>query len=251
MTRSLKAVVAAVALVLALPMLVFADEIVNDLDTSVDGALETMSLSFEGQATTIRVRVTNDDGRNGCNFGGRGNPSLVIEPISDDTAVATVAPSSLTFDSCGEHQQLQITAVGEGSTRITFQQLSNTTQGSFNLETGAFTVNVSRPRTAAPSPTATGVPTVAVASDPLLAIATVEPPSSTSTPERATATPTGSTVVIGGGGGGTTSGTGGTNGFGPAPSPAQTPELGSLVLFGAGAAGMAGYVVARLRSRRR
>jgi hypothetical protein len=32
---------------------------------------------------------------------------------------------------------------------------------------------------------------------------------------------------------------------------AQTPELGSIALFGAGAAGMAGYALARLRQRRR
>ncbi|HEX2514789.1 MAG TPA: hypothetical protein VH257_08800 [Chloroflexota bacterium] len=34
------------------------------------------------------------------------------------------------------------------------------------------------------------------------------------------------------------------------PKPAQTPELGSLLLFGSGAAGMAGYAVTRLRHRR-
>jgi hypothetical protein len=32
---------------------------------------------------------------------------------------------------------------------------------------------------------------------------------------------------------------------------AQTPELGSLALFGAGAAGMAGYAITRLRGRRK
>jgi hypothetical protein len=32
---------------------------------------------------------------------------------------------------------------------------------------------------------------------------------------------------------------------------AQTPELGSLALFGSGAAGMAGYVLTRLRARRK
>jgi hypothetical protein len=34
------------------------------------------------------------------------------------------------------------------------------------------------------------------------------------------------------------------------PPVAETPELGSLLLFGSGAAGMAGYAVTRLRQRR-
>jgi hypothetical protein len=34
-------------------------------------------------------------------------------------------------------------------------------------------------------------------------------------------------------------------------NPAATPELGSLVLFGSGAVGMAGYALHRLRLRRR
>ncbi len=37
----------------------------------------------------------------------------------------------------------------------------------------------------------------------------------------------------------------------PVPSAAQTPELGSLALFGTGAAGMAGYALTRLRASRR
>jgi hypothetical protein len=39
--------------------------------------------------------------------------------------------------------------------------------------------------------------------------------------------------------------------FAPGVDPAETPELGSLALFGSGAAGMAGYALNRLRSRRR
>ena len=242
-----KAFVAGMALAFAFPVFAAADEIVNDLDTSADVALETMTLSFEGQSTTLRVRVTNDDGRNGCNFGGRGNPELVVAPLSSNPSVATVAPPSLTFDGCGDHQLLRVTAVGEGTTRITFQETSNTTQGSFNLDTGAFTVVVARP------PTPTAVPTAAVVGD-LRSTATVvviptstattEPPAPTATPELATATRTPIVLPIGGGGGGSLGGGTGIN-------PARTPELGSLLLFGSGAAGMAGYAWARLRSRRR
>jgi hypothetical protein len=53
-------------------------------------------------------------------------------------------------------------------------------------------------------------------------------------------TPTVTTLPLGGG----------DLGVGSGVNPAQTPELGSLVLFGTGAAGMAGYTLIRFRSRR-
>ena len=68
----------------------------------------------------------------------------------------------------------------------------------------------------------------------------------------------------GGGNGGSNNGNGGNNGnagnngnvngngnaFG-VPSPAETPALSSLVLFGTGAAGAAGYALMRIRAGRR
>ena len=251
---------AAVALLFALPWLASADEIVNDLDSSADLAFETMTLAFEGQSTTLRVRVTNDDGRNGCNFGARGNPSLVIAPLSSDLSVATVAPASLTFDACGEHQQVQVTAVGAGTAQITFQEIANSTAGSFNLGTGAFTVIVARPPTATriptstatppPTATATAVPSAAVVQDvPLVASPTAHAATATLEAPPATATATRTPLPLGGGVG-SLGGGGGSFGGGNPPNPAQTPELGSLLLFGSGAAGMAAYGLARLRSRR-
>ncbi len=52
-----------------------------------------------------------------------------------------------------------------------------------------------------------------------------------------------------GGNGGNNNGNSG-NGNNP-PSVAATPELDSLALFGTGAAGMVGYVLMRVRARRR
>jgi hypothetical protein len=43
----------------------------------------------------------------------------------------------------------------------------------------------------------------------------------------------------------------GDGGAGFPVDPAATPELGSLVLFGSGAASLAGYTLTRLRARRR
>jgi len=56
------------------------------------------------------------------------------------------------------------------------------------------------------------------------------------------------------GGNGNGNGNGGSNGNGGRnnpPSIAATPELDSLALFGAGAIGMAGYALMRLRAGRR
>ena len=53
----------------------------------------------------------------------------------------------------------------------------------------------------------------------------------------------------GGGAGGGGAGGGGA-GAGVPFDPAATPELGSLVLFGSGAAGFAGYALTRLRAGR-
>ena len=53
------------------------------------------------------------------------------------------------------------------------------------------------------------------------------------------------------GGNGNGNGNGGTNGNGGnPPAVSATPELDSLVLFGTGAAGFAGYALMRVRARR-
>jgi hypothetical protein len=46
-------------------------------------------------------------------------------------------------------------------------------------------------------------------------------------------------------------GGGGGGGNGGPPSPAATPELDSLLLFGVGLSGLGGYAVTRFRARRR
>jgi hypothetical protein len=74
-----------------------------------------------------------------------------------------------------------------------------------------------------------------------------------------TASPVGAAPGDNGNGHGNGGGAGhGPNGNGNAfglvnnsPSPAQTPELGSLALFGTSAAGAAGYALMRIRASRR
>ena len=138
-----------------------------------------------------------------------------------------------------------------------------TTPGSFNPPTAGFTGDLMPSPTATPDLlTATAVPAsvtleppVATATPdsptatPVPASVTLEPPvatvtSSPAAPTATTGTLTGSIVPPVSGAGGLVGGNGGI------PNPAQTPELGSLALFGTGVAGMAGYALARFRSRR-
>ena len=214
------------ALSLGLPLLAFADDIANNIDATVDTTLETMSLHVGGPAGSalFNVNTRNGDGRNGCNFGGGGSPTLVVAVSSSNPLVASVSPQSLTFTGCSNTPSVNVAPLAEGSTTITLSQTSNTTQGSFNLAPASFRVEVG------PAPTSTPVPPTAT---PVPPTATAEPPTATPVPLPA----------IGGGGGGVIGGGGGT--------PNQTPELGSLALFGSGAAGMAGYALLRFRNRRR
>jgi len=152
-----------VATVVAVPMLLFgmggvavADDIYNNLDTTIDTQAEVMALNVGGPvgSTTLYVSPTNGDGKQGCNL--TGSTTLGLALGSDNTAVATVSPSSVTFTNCGDTKALTVTPVAAGSATITATQTSNNTGGTFNLAPVTFTVNVTA---AAPSNTA---PTVSV-----------------------------------------------------------------------------------------
>jgi hypothetical protein len=137
----------------------FKDDIGNRLDASLDAVAEVMPLNVGGAngTTTLYVSPTNGDGKNGCNFGGGGSPSLTVSVSSSNTGVATVSPSSITFGSCGETPTLTVTPVGQGSAAISLAQTSNSTGATFDLTKATFTVNVAPPANTAPSISILGV----------------------------------------------------------------------------------------------
>jgi hypothetical protein len=154
----LTAALAAVPLMLAgIAGTAMADDISNDLDTSVDATAEIMSLNVGGSngSTQLYVVPLNGDGKNGCNL--TGGTRLDLSVSSSDTGVATVSPSSVTFTSCGDTKTLTVTPVAQGSATVSVTQTANTTGGSFNLAPATFTVNVAPPANTAPSVTITGV----------------------------------------------------------------------------------------------
>jgi hypothetical protein len=138
---------------------VFADDISNNLDSSVDAVAEVMALDTGGAVGTTQLYLVpqNSDGKNGCNL--TGSTTLGLSVASSNTAVATVSPSTVTFTNCGATPILTVTPLTAGSTTISVAQTSNTTGGTFNLAPATFIVNVTAPvpTNTAPSLDITGV----------------------------------------------------------------------------------------------
>ena len=155
------AAVAAGTLLLASAGVVYADQIYNNLDSSVDSVAEVMPLNVGGTngTTTLAVVAANEDGKQGCNL--TGSTTVTLNLFSSNPAVATVSPSTVTFTSCGSGPTLNVTPVAAGSSSVTAVLVSNTTAGSFNLAPAAFTVNVTAPAptNTAPVLTITGTST--------------------------------------------------------------------------------------------
>jgi hypothetical protein len=145
------------AVLLAIPAIALADDISNNLDASIDAAAEQMPLNQNGANGTTQLFVTprNGDGKNGCNL--TSSTSLGLSVSSNNTSVATVSPSSVTFTSCGDIKTLTVTPHNAGSATISVSQTSNNTGGSFNLAPATFTVNVSPPPNTVPTIAVAGV----------------------------------------------------------------------------------------------
>ena len=123
------------------------DDIGVEASSSLDAVSKTMSLKVGGSngTTTLYVTPTGEgknpaDGKSGCNL--TGGTTLVVSVTSNSTAVATVSPSSVTFDSCSDKELLTVTPVGEGTTTINLGQTSNNTGATFDFTPATFTVNV-------------------------------------------------------------------------------------------------------------
>jgi hypothetical protein len=140
----------ALLVMMVLPWVAFADDISNNLDSSVDAVAEVMPLNAGGANGTTQLYVTprNSDGKNGCNL--TSSTTLGVSVSSSNPSVATVSPSSVTFTNCSDTKTLTVTPVAQGSATISVSQTSNTTDGTFNLAPATFTVNVAPPANTAP-----------------------------------------------------------------------------------------------------
>ncbi len=80
-----------VILVLALPWAVFADDVANNADATVDATKESVALVLGGSSTTVDLYIvpTNGDGKNGCNL--TGQTTLVIDVHSSNPSAVTAS----------------------------------------------------------------------------------------------------------------------------------------------------------------
>lgn len=147
----------------------WADQVVNDLDSSVDTNLEQMNLTVGGPSGTVRFWLnptTNDDGKPGCNLGGPGS-QLVLTVSSANPSVAGVSGGPVTITACSNpsastfvySNPITVTPVGAGSTTVSLAFSSVTTNSGatnasdYPVETATFTVNVTAADTTSPTVT--------------------------------------------------------------------------------------------------
>lgn len=137
-----------------------ADQISNDLDTTVDAVAETMPLTVGVANGTTRLYIVpqNGDGKQGCNL--TGSTTATISLTSSNPSVATVSPSSVTFTSCVTSTTgpvVTVTPGVAGSTTISATLTGNTTAGTFDVAPVTFTVNVAPPPNTPPHVSVSGV----------------------------------------------------------------------------------------------
>ena len=150
---------AATALLLALSSIATADIVTNDVDTTIDVALEDFAAVVGANSTAVTLSALAadlDDPHESCNIEGGPN-DLVLDIVSSNPAVATVTgpggSSTVTFLGCdlqlGSTQALTIVGLVAGTTTITFPinhaLTSNSTEAgprTWSVSAASFTVTV-------------------------------------------------------------------------------------------------------------
>src|SRR5262249_16792374 len=116
-------------------------------DGSVDSTAEVMALNENGAtgSTRLFVQPQNGDGKKGCNI--TGGTSMTVSVSSSSDSVATVSPTSITFNSCPGSTTaplLTVTPHNVGSATGSVSETSNTTAGTFDTAPATFTVDVAK-----------------------------------------------------------------------------------------------------------
>jgi hypothetical protein len=144
---SVMALVALMAMLFS-PLVARADDVSNNVDASIDAAVEATTLVIGGtSAVTYTVTPRNGDNQNGCNI--QGNELLVVS-VSSSSAAVSVSPATLFFGACGIGPSVTISAISLGTSTITLSVASNNTGGTFNLAPATFSVSVIPPPNTTP-----------------------------------------------------------------------------------------------------
>lgn len=142
---------ALVLVLLALPLVVFADQVVNNIDTSIDPALETRTITAGGSTVVgfyIQPSNTIPAGdANGCNATGS-NPATVNLSVP---AAVTASPTSLTFTGCGILQNVTLSSTTTGNHTISVASVTGGKSGSlWDTAPADFTLQVLPPPDSTP-----------------------------------------------------------------------------------------------------
>lgn len=150
---TLVAMVVVVSLIL--PWVVLADNLVNNLDTTIDPALETVTIAAGGSVTVgFYIQATTGGGdAPGCNATGDEPAYLTITPPAGVSVSWTGYPNPIKFVGCGPDNLRYVTFSSStpGSYNITNFSMTGGKSGSqWNYETAKFTLIVTAADTTPP-----------------------------------------------------------------------------------------------------
>jgi len=128
----------------------YADWVSNDLDSTVDASVETLSLTAGGEAT-VKLWVQNQNRQQGdtlnpCNL--NGSSFLVVDVASSTPGVAAVSPATATIQECdlANGVSIEVAALTAGESTITVSRGAGTdANGTFDFAPATFEVTVAAP----------------------------------------------------------------------------------------------------------
>lgn len=154
----------------------FADQVANNLDTTIDSTPEALTLTAGGSDGSVgyilHATTGAPDSKPGCNLTGSGS-QLVVDLQSSDTGVATLGSNSITITACDSTAvSVSVHPVAAGSADITATYQSATTSSgaasstNYDMTTAKFTVTVNNPAPTNHAPTTPGDPSVVSGTSP-------------------------------------------------------------------------------------
>jgi hypothetical protein len=134
----------ALALVVALPLAALADQVVNNLDNTVDATLETATITAGGPGVSVGYYIKTEQNipqgdLNGCNATGNQPATVTLSVPPNVTASST----SLVFTECGATENVKFSSSKPGSYNISVASVTGGKPGSlWETAPAAFTLVV-------------------------------------------------------------------------------------------------------------
>jgi hypothetical protein len=140
----------------------FADQVVNNIDTTIDSALETRTIT-SGESTAVGFyikSITGGGDANGCNATGSDEAYFTVTPPDGVTVSWDGYPDPIEFVGCDNYRYVTFSSSTPGSYAINgFTMTGGKTNSQWDFSTADFTlvVNPAAPTNTAPTVVVTGV----------------------------------------------------------------------------------------------